>query len=242
MKVMNLFRDKAKDMNGCQPVTIAFLGDSVTQGCFEVFFKNNGEVETVYDVNCAYHSYLKNILTTLYPNVAVNIINAGISGNTAEQGYARIERDVMKFQPDLVVVCFGLNDCGQGQDYINVYAESLGKIFERLKNEEIETIFMTPNMMNTEVSCHIKDERIREIAVTAQENQTGGLMDLYVEKAREVCQSHQIPVCDCYKDWKALESNGVDITERLANYINHPDRKMNWLFAVRLFEMMNGVR
>ena len=31
MKVMNLFRDKAKDMNGCQPVTIAFLGDSVTR-------------------------------------------------------------------------------------------------------------------------------------------------------------------------------------------------------------------
>ena len=144
MKVMNLFRDKAKDMNGCQPVTIAFLGDSVTQGCFEVFFKNNGEVETVYDVNSAYHSYLKNILTTLYPNVTVNIINAGISGNTAEQGYARLERDVMKFHPDLVVVCFGLNDCGQGPDYINVYADSLGKIFERLKSEDIETIFMTP--------------------------------------------------------------------------------------------------
>ena len=240
MKVMNLFRDKAKDMNGCQPVTIAFLGDSVTQGCFEVFFKNNGEVETVYDVNSAYHSYLKNILTTLYPNVTVNIINAGISGNTAEQGYARLERNVMKFHPDLVVVCFGLNDCGQWPDYINVYADSLGKIFERLKSEDIETIFMTPNMMNTEVSCHIEDERVREIAVTTMENQNGGLLDRYLEKAREVCQSHQIPVCDCYQDWKAMERNGVDITERLANFINHPDRKMNWLFAVRLFEMMNG--
>ena len=238
MRVMNLFRDKAKDMNGCQPVTIAFLGDSVTQGCFEVFIKNDGEVETVYDVNCAYHSYLQNILATLYPNVTVNIINAGISGNTAEQGYARIERDVLRFHPDLVVVCFGLNDCGQGKDYINVYAESLGKIFESLKNEGTEIIFMTPNMMNTEVSCHITDERIRDIAVTTLENQTGGLLDSYLQKAREVCESYQIPVCDCYKDWKTLEKYGVDITERLANDINHPDRKMNWLFAVRLFEMM----
>ena len=45
MKVMNLFRDKAKDMNGCQPVTIAFLGDSVTQGCFCLLYTSL-EIET----------------------------------------------------------------------------------------------------------------------------------------------------------------------------------------------------
>jgi len=37
--------------------------------------------------------------------------NAGINGETVLQGLARLERDVIQRQPDLVLVAFGLNDC-----------------------------------------------------------------------------------------------------------------------------------
>ena len=47
-----------------------------------------------------------------------------------------------------------------------------------------------------------------------------------------------IPVCDCYAIWKKLYESGVDITELLANKINHPTREMNWLFAVSLLDVM----
>jgi hypothetical protein len=49
-----------------------------------------------------------------------------------------------------------------------------------------------------------------------------------------------IPVCDCYALWKTLYKSGVDVTELLANKINHPTRDMNWMFAYELVKTMFG--
>lgn len=39
MKIMNRIHEKANDNANKPGVTIAFLGDSVTQGCFELYKK-----------------------------------------------------------------------------------------------------------------------------------------------------------------------------------------------------------
>ena len=65
-----------------------------------------------------------------------------------------------------------------------------------------------------------------------------GDMDLYMDAARALCAERNIPVCDCYAKWKKMAENGIDVTELLANKINHPTREMNWLFAVSLLETM----
>ena len=39
------------------------------------------------------------------------IINAGGSGNNTREALARFERDVLFYQPDIVIVTFGGNDC-----------------------------------------------------------------------------------------------------------------------------------
>ncbi len=44
----------------------------------------------------------------------VSVLNAGISGNTAGDGIARLRRDVLAHQPDLVLIAFGLNDMKNG--------------------------------------------------------------------------------------------------------------------------------
>ena len=46
-------------------VSIAFLGDSVTQGCFEMYCKENGNPETVFEPEHAYHRYVARILSVL---------------------------------------------------------------------------------------------------------------------------------------------------------------------------------
>ena len=81
LKISEKLCEKAKDNFNAPPVTIASLGDSVTQGCFEIRKKGNG-IETVHDKNNAYHAHLSKILALLYPTVPVNIINAGVSGIT----------------------------------------------------------------------------------------------------------------------------------------------------------------
>lgn len=46
---------------------------SVTQGCFESYRETNGEIETYFEQNYAYHRYVQRILAMFYPKVSVNI-------------------------------------------------------------------------------------------------------------------------------------------------------------------------
>ena len=227
---------KRQNDNHNAPVTIAFLGDSVTQGCFEIYTKNDGKIETVFDKNSAYHKYFAEIFAVLCPNVPINIINAGVSGASATFGLENLEEFVLRRNPDLTVVCFGLNDSTRGEEKLNLYINSLSEIFDRLRECGSEIIFMTPNMMCTEISRHITDEIIKSCAERIREYQVNGSLDLYVEAAKELCEKKGIVVSDCYKKWKRMSECGLDVTELLANKINHPTRRMNWLFAYSLVE------
>lgn len=217
-------------------VTIAFLGDSVTQGCFEVYCKAENSIETVYDKSSAYHTYLAKIFSVLCPSVPLNIINAGISGDNAAHGFERIEKDVISHGPDLVVVCFGLNDCWRREDGLERYITALTNIFNRLKETGCEIVFMTPNTMCTTVDYRIPEQMIKDIARETAEIQNAGVLDMYINEAKKLCAEKGITVCDCYAKWKKLETSGIATTPLLSNYINHPTREMNWLFAYSLVE------
>ena len=238
MKIIQKMADKTADHMHHEGVTIAFLGDSVTQGCFEVFKKHDGHSETIFDKRYSYEKYLFNILCTLFPMVTVNIINAGISGDQATHGAERVERHVIRHQPDLTVVCYGLNECRNDDKSVEIYINALDEIFEKLKAGGSEIIFMTPNMMNTKVSDHTTEEKFIGIAQTTAALQNNGTFDAHIEAAKKLCREKQIAVCDCYAIWKKLYESGVDTTELLANKINHPSREMNRLFAYELVKTM----
>lgn len=224
-------------------VSVAFLGDSVTQGCFEVYRKSETEIETVFDKNHAYHKYFADIFTVLCPNVPVNIINAGISGDSAPHALTRVDEDVLKHNPDLVVVCFGLNDCGQGMEGIDKYINALSEIFDKIKAHGCELIFMTPNMMCTEADYQFRnDDILSRIAREVSERQNAGVLDAYLESAKALCKEKNVTVCDCYAKWKRLHELGFDITSLLSNKINHPTREMNMLFAYSLVETILGIQ
>ena len=237
MNVMKLIREKAGNNSGMRAVTIAFLGDSVTQGCFEIYKTENETIETIYDKRSTYHGYLDRIFSYLYPSVPINIINAGISGGSAPHGLARLERDVLRHNPDLTIVCFGLNDSSvEGLDGISKYIEALREIFEKLKEANSEIIFMTPNMMNTYVSVDLKDADMCAIAENSKMTQNEGILEAYLVEAVKLCEKCGVKVCDCYSKWKRMAKNGVDTTKLLSNRINHPTRELNWLFAVSLLD------
>lgn len=234
MEIIKKLSQKAADNAQCEGVTIAFLGDSVTQGCFEIYKKENNGIETVFDKRHSYEKYFFDIFCMLYPTVPVNIINAGISGDKAKFGAGRLERDVLRHSPDLTVVCYGLNDCEVSEEGLKTYLVSLSQIFKRLKSGDSDVIFMTPNMMNTKLSVHLQDEDFIEIAKRTASLQNDGTLDLFIDEAKKLCRENNIPVCDCYAIWKNLYRCGVDTTELLANKINHPTREMNMLFAYEL--------
>lgn len=80
---------------------IVCLGDSITHGN-----------ELPY--NQSYPAVLDDLLRRRHPDLDAFVINAGICGHTSVQGLARLERDVLWYQPHAVVVSFGLNDGNLG--------------------------------------------------------------------------------------------------------------------------------
>ena len=238
MRIIGKMAKKTADHMNNEGVLIAFLGDSVTQGCFEIYKKENNQIETVFDQRHSYERTVTDILATLFPMVPVNTLNAGISGDQATRGVERVERDVLRHEPDLTVVCYGLNECRGKPESVEIYTEALKKIFNKVKASGSELIFMTPNMMNTRVSPHLTDSDFIKLAEGTAKNQNSGIFEAHIEAARKLCRDMNIPVCDCYAIWKKLAESGVNTTDLLANKINHPTREMNRLFAYELVRTM----
>ena len=207
------------------PITIVAFGDSVTHGAVA-----NGEInyETVY------YNRLRQMINARRNYMPVNVINSAIGGTTAAASLARMDRQVFDHHPDLVIVCFGLNDVNGS---LETYLNALRTIFARCKEEEVEAIFLTPNMLNT----YVAEDTAKvhwEYAHKTAEMQNSGRMDQYMSEACALAREMEIPVCDCYSKWKALAAAGKDTTMLLANRINHPTSPMHQLFADSRYELI----
>lgn len=238
MKFVEKLRQKNGDIYGAAPVTIAFLGDSVTNGCFELYLTDENNFDTVFERHNSYAARLARMLNFLYPRVQLNLINAGISGDNAPNGAKRLSRDVLPYHPDLTVVCFGLNDCmgGPEEEKIEAYAAALRDIFTKLKENGSEVIFMTPNMMCEYVDSNIRSAVERQCAEATSAVSKEGRLEKYLSGAKKAAADCNVKVCDCHARWQKLRASGVDTTALLCNHINHPSREMHDLFAVSLLE------
>jgi len=208
------------------PINIVAFGDSVTHGAVA-----QGEInyETVY------WNRLRQKILEVRNYVPVNIINAGIGGITASMSLARMDKQVLSHNPDLIIVCFGLNDVNAALD---TYLNSMREIFEKSLASGAEVIFMTPNTFNTRVADDTPEQHYEYAKLTA-EMQNNGKFDKYIYSAVDLAREMGVTVCDCYSASKELGKT-QDVTMLLANRINHPTKEMHELFAQMLFDTIFG--
>lgn len=213
---------------------IVFFGDSVTEGCFELSFHNvEGVTDIIRDKKSVYHNILKERIEREHPELNIEYVNAGISGNSTVDALKRIEQDVIAQNPDVAVVCFGLNDvAGMSLDE---YVSNMEQIFGTLKEHGIQVIYMTPNMYNTYVHGDVLPNHADMAAVLAG-IQNENRPDLYYAEAKKRAEKYGCAVADAYRVWKKLSEYGVDTTELLSNKLNHPTRAMHRLFADLLYD------
>ncbi len=74
-----------------KPVVIGFIGGSITQG------------------SVGYRPQTMRYIQSMYPNVEIKALNAGVSGTGTELGACRIGEQLLQHQPDLVFVEFAAN-------------------------------------------------------------------------------------------------------------------------------------
>ncbi len=233
---------EAPRANAPRAITVAFLGDSVTQGCFEVYRTGERSLDTVYSYKDAFSTRFREIMNLLYPSLRVNIINAGVSGDTAAGGARRVEADALSHHPDLLVVSYGLNDAvARGAKGAEAYAGDLRRIFEKANAAGCDLLYLTQNYMNTRTSYHLTDDFLIKHAEAFAELQNAGVLKQYFERGKEVATACGASVLDGYAIFERLEQAGVDVTELLSNKLNHPIREYHTYIAIKLIEKILNI-
>ncbi len=81
---------------------ILFQGDSVTDA--------GRDRSNPHDMGDGYPRYASAMLHDSFPDVELEFVNLGISGNRTEQLCERLESDFVDIQPDIVSIMIGIND------------------------------------------------------------------------------------------------------------------------------------
>jgi len=230
IETKNIGPEEIKDRRPC----VVCFGDSVTFGW-------NLKYDESYPV------ILENSLHEEYPHIKV--INSGIGGNTIADGYGRIDSDVLYYEPDVVVINFGLNDgmlfkadrnkfnekesliyesdegCYIPQldilSFADYYFDALGKI----KSEEIKVVVMG---INPVLGCFplSEDESFRKKQIEVYK--------LYNEKIIEIGENSGFA---CINLWEIFTKDG-----KISSYIQkdciHPNKEGSELIAENVYRAL----
>jgi len=156
-------------------VTIVALGDSNT----ELTFHTRGRLTAT--------GLLKVALFQKYGNNKVIMINAGRCGEGPAGGLERLDRDVLRFSPDLVIICYRVGQI-----------DELAKIVEKIQasSDDVEILLRTPN------PAIATNPAIAPGGVPGKELPGRGLSK-FVGQIIELGRKTGCPVVDHYNAWLA---------------------------------------
>ena len=167
-----------------QQVTIVALGDSNT----ELTWHTAGRLNWV--------GLLQEALFEKHGANLVTIINAGRCGDTAEAALGRMERDAVRFQPDLVIVSFSMNDAFQGEAGLGRFADAIRKIVGELRGRcGCEVLLRTTNPVV------VSNQRGLPPGHTPGNECPGLAHRLYAARLVELAAELGCPVVDHYRHW-----------------------------------------
>ncbi len=199
---------------GARTVLYVAIGDSVTQGCLGLNEMTHQEV---------YHELLRRRVETHYPTANFNVINSGVGGDTAHQSRNRWERDVTVYKPDLVTICFGLNDTHKGEAGLDEFKTAIRDLVALIRNEtDAEILLLTTIMMMKADNERVPEMYKAMVPDFIRVYEQGTLMK-YNDVIRELAVEQAVPLLDVHAIWEQMDRDGVDIHTRLSNGINHPD-------------------
>jgi lysophospholipase L1-like esterase len=122
------------------PPVVVMLGDSTTA-------VRPGAIDRVYASRVE-----QSLVESGFP---VRVINAGVGGNSTDDGLRRFDKDVLAHHPDLVVIQFGINDSAVDvwrnppatapRVSIETFGANLRRLIERSHQAGARVVLMTTN-------------------------------------------------------------------------------------------------
>lgn len=151
----------------------------------------------------------------------LTLFNAGICGDTVLEALMRLDRDVLRFHPDLVIVCFATND--RKLD-VSTFRRGLNDLCQRIEATGATVLLRTPlPIMELEPAPpHIwkNDGELRD----------------RLDVVREVARTRQLPFVDNYTVWCELEDKGCLVIKDLMADTIHSNAAGHRLIFEQLLE------
>jgi lysophospholipase L1-like esterase len=142
---------------------IIIIGDSITQA--------GGQFG-------GYIWLMRQYLNQLYPQQPIQLINAGVSGNKAEDLSNRFQQDVIAQNPDLVIINVGVNDAMQSLRNtqnpaadLEQYRQNLLAMIQLAKTQNISILLLSPTLVSENLNSPENLRLTQYIAAMAEISQ-----------------------------------------------------------------------
>ncbi|MCX6680595.1 MAG: SGNH/GDSL hydrolase family protein [Methanothrix sp.] len=187
--------------SGCNVSIVAF-GDSITAG---------------YCVRRGFPSFWKALLAEKYPDARVEMINSGISGDTSLDGLARLDWAVLAYEPDLVTINFGINDCALGLD-LEEFEMNFVEMVRRIRagpNSEILLLSSQP------LETPPYDRRVLD----------------YYQAIERLAKQMDVGFVDVYGAWMRRVRAGTSLGSLILPGLDHPNEAGYRIIAEELMQL-----
>ena len=200
-------------------IKVLFFGDSITQAGVQP----NG-----------YIVKLDSIIKQSHLPDSIELTGAGIGGNKVYDLYLRMEEDVLKKNPDVVVIYVGINDVwhkatsGTGTD-ADKYEKFYRAIIKKLQEKNIRVLLCTPSVIG---------ER------NDNSNQQDGDLNQYSHIIRSMAKDLSLPVCDLHKAFADyLKANNPSNLEKGILTVDrvHLNDKGNLFVAMEMWKALQNM-
>jgi acyl-CoA thioesterase-1 len=196
-----LQRTLADLQNGCH-VTIVVFGDSITAG---------------YAVRRGFPSFWKEMLQQKFPDARIEMINSGVSGDTSMDGLARLDWSVLSYEPDLVTINFGINDCVMGPG-LEEFESNLVEMVRRIRaGPASEILLLSSQPLET-----LPYDRLA--------------LDYY-QAIERVAMEMDVGFVDVYGAWMERVEAGMPLASLIIPGLDHPNEAGYKIIAEELMKL-----
>jgi acyl-CoA thioesterase I len=150
------------------------------------------------------------------------VINTGISGTTIAEINNDFNWRVKKFQPNVVSIMIGMNDCLKGEQGREKYKKDLSVFIDSVRNHGAIPIVHT---MNPTYPFHKSSEARKDLPA-------------YVNIIREVAKEKNTILVDHYKHWQEVKKTNEELLPWINDRSIHPNEFGHREFAKELFKAL----
>ena len=149
------------------------------------------------------------------------VINTGISGDRTGGLLADLDWRALRFQPDVVSVMLGMNDCSAGEAGRETFRTNFKTIVEKIQAAGAIPLLNTPN------TVYVKN--------------AGGRADLpaYADIVRQLAADQKLALVDHWTHWQQTKPDQETLLPWLEDQSIHPGVYGHREFAKLIFRELN---